>query len=114
MEISLDIFLFFWMEKKLMLLPYICNIEYLGHVLWPWSFKLNGNAIVQIIVLFVYLLIVKRAEPFLSSSISYYFSLFEIIIIYIILYCQLLETPTISLIVTTIRLIVGVNSRRNC
>ena len=32
------------MEKKLILLSHICNIEYMGLVLWLWSFKLNGNA----------------------------------------------------------------------
>ena len=44
MEISFDIFLFFWMEKKLILLSHICSIEYMGLVLSLWSLESNGNA----------------------------------------------------------------------
>ena len=44
MEISYDIFLFFWMEKKLILLSHICSIQYMGLVLWLWSFESNVNA----------------------------------------------------------------------
>ena len=44
MEISLNIFLFFWMEKKLILSSHICNIECMRLVLWLWSFELNGNS----------------------------------------------------------------------
>ena len=32
------------MKKKLILLSHICNIEYMGLVLWEWSFEPNGNA----------------------------------------------------------------------
>ena len=32
------------MEKKLILLLHICNIEYMGLDLWLWSFELNGYA----------------------------------------------------------------------
>ena len=32
------------MEKKLILLLHICNIEYMGLDLWLWSFELNGHA----------------------------------------------------------------------
>ena len=44
MEISLDTFLFFWMEKKLILSSHICNIECMRLVLWELSLESNGNA----------------------------------------------------------------------
>ena len=44
MEISFDIFLFFWIEKKLVLLSHVCSILYKGLVLWLWSLELNDNA----------------------------------------------------------------------
>ena len=44
MEISVDIFLFFWMEKKLILSSHICSIEYMGLNLLFWSFELNGRS----------------------------------------------------------------------
>ena len=43
MEISFDIFLFFWMEKKLILLTHIYNIEYMALILCLSSVLLNGN-----------------------------------------------------------------------
>ena len=43
MEISLNIFLFFWMEKNLILLSHIYSIEYLGLVVLLWPLWSNGN-----------------------------------------------------------------------
>ena len=43
MEISLDIFLFFWMEKKLILSSHISRNEFMGLILCLSSVLLNGD-----------------------------------------------------------------------
>ena len=43
MDISFDMFLFFWMEKKLILLSHICNIKYIEPYQRLSSVLLNGD-----------------------------------------------------------------------
>ena len=101
--------IFFWMENKLILLLHICSIEYIGLVLLLWSLESNDNAkIVQRIIFFVYLVIMKRVKCFSSSlfcCILYFFFYSFIFFEYqynlptISVIPRLLETPTIRLIV---------------
>ena len=44
MDMSLDLFLFFFMEKKLILLSHFRSIEYMRLVPWLWSLELNEYA----------------------------------------------------------------------
>ena len=79
MKNSLDIFLFLWMEEKLILLSHICSIKYIEPYYPLLFFVSNGNASSTKIMIFGLVGIEKKSVTFLSSSISFvlFFVYFE-------------------------------------
>ena len=71
MEISLDILLLFWIEKKLIFWLHICNIEWIGLVVWLWSFESNNNSYITKKCPFCVFTYCEKTKSFSSSSISF-------------------------------------------
>ena len=77
MEIFLDIFLFFWIEKKLILLLHIYSFEYMGLVLSLWFLESNDNAYSSRNCHFWWSGYLETSMTFFAT-VDFFFSLFKI------------------------------------